>query len=399
MKKEIILLLLVTILGIFLTSCEYEYKTTPNISIPTLPIMETSNISGEEVNVSLNITNTGGVAIVEGEENISEILTTINAVEGDLIRLNIRAYDPDNDTVTIYYGEPFNEQGLWQTKIGDAGKYLVRIIASDGKTNTTGYVRVIIARANRPPVINCPDKITVKEGEDFNLKCEFYDEDNDELVVTYSGWMTSNHKKIGYDEAGTHEVLVTASDGKHRVTKLVVVEVENVNREPILGVSDIEAMEGDIVVLNYNVSDPDGDKVQVSFSEPFNDQGVWQTSIGDAGVYTVTVIASDGEAVVERKVNVTIKMRNTPPIIKAPDTVEAYEGETLRLPVEYYDREDKALIVTVSGWMESLTKELGYEDAGTHTVTITVSDGQYTTSKSITIIVHDVNRPPVFIRP
>ena len=236
----------------------------------------------------------------------------------------------------------------------------------------------------------------MKEGENLSLDCSFFDEDNDSLTITYSGWMNSSHKYIDYNSAGVHKVLVTVSDGKHVVHKTVTIHVLNTNRPPVLVVHNVEAMEGDIVTLNYSVYDPDNDPVTVTFGEPFNSQGVWQTKIGDAGVYEVTIAASDGKAVVEKKVNVTIKMRNTPPVIRAPDVVEVNEGEFFKLPVEYYDREQKSLIVTISGWMNSPSKQIGYDDAGTHLVTVSVSDGQYTTTKTITVIVHNVNRPPVF---
>ncbi len=395
-------LMLLLFLALTLSSCDYSTNSNLNLSMPELSIsipMEnnttTSNVT-KEVNISMNLSNNNEV--VQAGQDISELLMTINATEGDLIKLNIQAYDPDNDEVTIFYGEPFNDQGLWQTHIGDAGVYLVKVIASDGKSNTTGYVRVIVNKANRPPVINCPqDVYTVKEGETFTLDCSFFDEEDDPLIVSYSGWMHSKQKDVGYNEQGTHKVWITVNDGKHRVTKELTINVINVNRPPVLIVYNIEAVEGDIVVIKYNVSDPDEDNVSVSFSEPFNNEGVWQTSIGDAGVYEVTIAASDGKAVVEKKINVTIKMRNTPPIIKAPDVIDVNEGEQLKLPVDYYDREDKSLLVTISGWMNSTSRYVDYNEQGTHTVTITVSDGQYTVSKTITIIVHDVNRPPVFI--
>ncbi len=360
-----------------------------------VPVVSNETVS--EINVSININNTGGVAVSEQEGNISEILKTIEATEGDLIKLDINAYDPDGDPVQIFYGEPFNEMGLWQTKIGDEGTYLVKVVASDGKTNTTAYIRVIVKRANRPPVIDCPDEVEVNEGEHFVLNCNFYDEDDDEVVVSFSGWMNSKEKDVGYDEAGIHEVLVIANDGKHKTTKKVKVKVNDVNRPPELEVKNVEAMEGDVVVIPYNVSDPDGDEVNVTFSEPFNSQGVWHTTIGDAGIYAIRVVATDGKDVVERVVNVTILMKNTPPVLDAPAIVTTKEGELFELPIDYYDREDKALIVTVSGWMDSLTKQIGYDEAGNHTVTVSVSDGHYTVTKTITVIVEDVNRPPVFV--
>ncbi|MEA3430529.1 MAG: hypothetical protein U9R08_04615 [Nanoarchaeota archaeon] len=67
------------------------------------------------------------------------------------------------------------------------------------------------------------------------------------------------------------------------------------NIAPVIDViSEIIGDEGDLITINANVSDPNGDPVTISYSLPFNESGQWQTIIGDGGVYQVTVSASDG---------------------------------------------------------------------------------------------------------
>ena len=53
------------------------------------------------------------------------------------------------------------------------------------------------------------------------------------------------------------------------------------------------------------------------------------------------------------------------------------------------------LTFTYSGWMDSNSYTTNFTDAGTHTVTVTVNDGEDQDSQDVTITVNDVNQPPV----
>lgn len=412
MRKE-----LIPIFGILILSIIAVIAGCTRISIPTnesnvtivrveFPINVTNATTAEKPlitnktkNITKNISNATGIG-PSLEINYSKASVIIKATEGDLIQLAPKAYDPDNDTITFYYEKPFNDKGLWQTYEGDAGKYLVAVTASDGKTNTTAYVLVDVKPSNKPPVIECPDIQYTKEGTTFTLDCNIYDIEGDVVTVKYEGWMDSASKYVDYDEAGNHTVVIRASDQNKTSVKTITVIVEDVNRAPIIsGLEDITAMEEDIVVLKPKITDPDGDNITVDFSEPFNNQGVWKTKLGDAGEYKVSVVASDGKAVTKKEVKVTINMKNTAPVLKPIPPVIVNEGETVTIPVIAYDRENDPLIVTYSGWMDTSSKKTGYDDAGNYTVIVSVSDGQYTTTQQVQVIVKDVNRPPVFISP
>ncbi len=381
-----------------------------------------TNLTVIKIEVPINVSNETSIETITGnetsianetviaenlEENVSlaidysKISAIVEAVEGDLIQLNPKAYDPDNDKVVFYFQKPFNSKGLWQTKEGDAGKYLVGVTASDGKTNTTVYVLVNVKPSNKAPVIECPDVQYAKEGENFSLNCNIYDIEGDVITVQYEGWMNSPERFVDYDQAGNHTVVVRASDQNKTSVKTITVVVEDVNRAPVIeGVpKEIKAMEEDIVVLKPKVYDPDGDAVTVEFSKPFNEKGVWHTKIGDAGVYDVSIVASDGKAVTKKTVKVKVNMKNTAPVLKPIPPIIVNEGETVTIPVIAYDRENDPLIVSYSGWMNSSSRKTSYEDAGNYTVIVTVSDGQYSVSQEVKIIVRDVNRPPVFISP
>ncbi len=335
---------------------------------------------------------------------------TVTGVEGDLVRLNPRAIDPDEDSITYSFGAPFNANGEWQTQVGDEGTSYVAVSATDAKgARTSETVKVVIARADRPPTIEC-GAIVVNEGDvvDLHQGCAISDEDNEEVAVTYGGWMDSSRYQATYDDAGTHTVLISASDkrdGKiiHTVRQNVTVTVKNVNRAPVFSAdfpTSIKATEGDVITLPRDlISDPDKDKVSVTFSEPLDASGVWKTKLGDAGAYDIDVVASDGMTTAKRTVHVEISLRNTAPTLKPIPDIAVDEGQTVTLPISATDREGDPLDVKVSGWMDSPTRKTTYDDAGNYTVKVSVSDGTFTADQVVRVTVRDVNRPPVFVTP
>ncbi len=54
--------------------------------------------------------------------------------------------------------------------------------------------------------------------------------------------------------------------------------------------------ETDFVDIKPNITDPDNDTLNFTFSDPLNESGQWQTEVGDAGTYPITVTVSDGES-------------------------------------------------------------------------------------------------------
>jgi hypothetical protein len=343
---------------------------------------------------------------------------TVEGTEGDLIQLKPDAIDPDGDRVTFSFTAPFNAQGQWQTQIGDEGEHFVAVGASDGKSTTMETVQVNIFRANRAPVIDC-NEIVVNEGEmvDLHQMCKVSDEDDEKVIVTYGGWMDSWRYETTFEDAGTHYVTITASDRKvtqtkeggveektlHTVVQNVTVTVKNVNRPPVFLVDfpdTVNGVENDIITIPRElITDPDHDPVTVTYSSPFGPDGIWRTKLGDAGSYDVDVVASDGENTIKKTVHVVIGLLNTQPVLKEIPDITVKEGETVRLPISATDREGDQLTTTISGWMSSDMYKTTYEDAGSYTVKVTVSDGEYEATQIVHVTVVDVNRPPVFVTP
>lgn len=412
MMKYIITIIVV--LSLLLTGCAQQDPLTGYcndneqavVTCEGAPITNTT-VNQEPVDVIIGDNNT--VVVIEDnktEDQIADIPKDVKYdiqkeyEEGALVDFSkLEVKDPDGDLIKLTYSSPLNENGKWQTKAGDKGEYPVVISASDGKSETKLYALITITRENLPPTITVDDKITVLEGEDVVIDYSVKDPENDNISVKFSGWMTSPKYTTTYDDAGSHHVTLTANDETHKVSKDISIEVINVNRAPVIQKPeyDVIALEGEKVELDIAANDPDGDEIALSYEKPFESDGTWQTSKGDAGEYDITISATDGTDTVSIEVPVTVISTNKAPVLEEIAPITVKEGEDVVINAIASDADGDKLTTTFSGWMNSSTYTTNYNDAGTHLVTVTVSDGKEEVNQNVTITVTDVNRPPVFI--
>lgn len=182
-------------------------------------------------------TATKKVTVIVKKVNRAPVLESIDDVvikEGDKITVKPVAHDADNDKLSFKFSKPLDSDGVWQTKLGDAGTYTVDVTVSDGALDDKTNFKVTVQSINRPPVLTVKEaEINVDEGDIVTIHAEATDADNDPVRISYSGWMTSNTYKTNYDDQGVHTVTVTATDGINTVSKDVQVVVRNVNRPPV----------------------------------------------------------------------------------------------------------------------------------------------------------------------
>lgn len=405
MKKlmSIMAVLSILMMVVILSGCEQKPVVAPNVTLGAIisSSNETTIINASEMQPETT----------PKEEEFKNVSYTITVTEGDLVTLKLKAVDPDGSPLKYEYSKPFNDQGLWQTEDGDVGKYLIRVSASDGFSTTNADVLVIVNSRNKPPVIDCQDDITVKEGETVNLDCSFFDRENDPITTEYSGWMTSPTYTTNFDSAGEHQVQVRTSDGNNNATKTIFVHVENVPRAPVFNehLKDMTVTESDIVTLKPNVSEPDvGETVKIKYSEPFDSNGVWKTKLGDAGTYPITAVATSQGLSTKESFTLTVKMLNTAPVMGLIPNITVEEGDTVKIVPNVADRESDSITITYAGWMKDSSYTTTFDEAypkgcdkpgcsATYKVTVTASDGVYSASQDVYVSVKDKNRPPVFV--
>lgn len=193
-----------------------EYPVTITVSDGTLETSKKIVIVVKAVNKKPTIESVGDISLTEGQKLV----------------LNLKATDPDNDILVWKYEPPVGADGTWQTKKGDAGEYTIKATVSDGHLSDTTSFQVKVVKFNNPPMLEIDREISAKEGDTIKLTPKVSDVDGDNVLVTYSDWMTSDTHTIGYDEEGKHKVVVTASDGKSEESTVVWVTVADVNRAP-----------------------------------------------------------------------------------------------------------------------------------------------------------------------
>lgn len=93
-------------------------------------------------------------------------------------------------------------------------------------------------------------------------------------------------------------------------------------------------------------------------------------------------------------------INDAPQIINAPNILVFSEGELVTFEVTAIDPEDDELYYEINDSRFSVegnvfSWQTTSEDLGTHSFEITVSDGEFSAGKTITIIISDINIPPV----
>jgi len=173
-------------------------------------------------------------------DSFSPIDTIIEGEENTQIEFRVNAHDLNNDP--IYYswkldGEEVSTEDnyLWEVGFEDAGAHTMKLEVYDDSSSVSQLWSITIANVNRKPVLELIDDISVKENEVVVIEPVATDADGDELTFTISDpvgddgeWQTT------YDDAGSYEVTVEVSDGEDSVSQVVNIDVENVNRPPVI---------------------------------------------------------------------------------------------------------------------------------------------------------------------
>ena len=199
-----------------------------------------------EFNVTDGILNDSEkVKITVIDKNRNPVITDIQNVEvleGDIINLNkkISVSDPDNDDISLTFTRPIENNGIWHTKLGDAGLYNITITAKDSLNGSAqGILRILVKASNNenqaPYFKDLSDK-KVKAGNVLTFKVQAEDPENDQLEFTSNidpkaiGASFDRNNQIFYwntREGQTGEYLVEfiVSDKLHLTKKVIKIVV------------------------------------------------------------------------------------------------------------------------------------------------------------------------------
>jgi hypothetical protein len=334
-------------------------------------------------------------------------LPTIIVDETELVNLEVSAIDEDGDPVYFSFSPPLDEFGQWQTTFGDNGTYNIEVKVSDGTSITTQEILIVVNKVNWPPVIKPIEDFSIKEGDKLILEPDIRDEEDDEVTITISDPIGDDGEwQTEYEDSGEYTIEVTASDDKHIASQEFTLTVVDVNRAPELinyyPEEDFSINEGEQADLSISALDPDGDSIKylwkVDGKEVSELNGYrYKPNFDSAGIHEIKASASDGYKKTIAIWNIEVLNVNRAPEFKVVDEITMSESDLLKLEFEAYDPDGDEVTYTISDPIgDDGEWQTGYEDAGIYFVEISVTDGDLASTKTITLIVDEVDRAPYF---
>ena len=217
--------------------------------------------------------------------------------EGDAVRLDGTASDPDGDTLTYAWrqtsgtsvtlsGSTTASPTFTAPQVTAETRLTFSLTVSDGSLSATDSITVTVRNTtspNRRSVANAGADQTVNEGNTVTLNGTASDPDGDTLTyawrqtsgtsVTLRGSTTAS-PTFTAPQVTTETRLtfrLTVSDGSFSATDSITVTVRNTtssNRRPVANAgADQTVNEGNAVTLNGTASDPDGDTLTYAWRQ------------------------------------------------------------------------------------------------------------------------------------
>lgn len=251
-------------------------------------------------------------------------------------------------------GEVGAEETFVLTGLEPGTTYYVAIKTSNDRGTTVSELSNVVSSTtttsgNHAPVFSTIGDQAIAENEGFSLTVSATDADGDSLTYSATGlptgasftaatrtfaWTPSNA------QSGTYYVTFRVSDGQVTVSQTITMTVEEiVNHAPVLAtIGDQSINEGSLLSLTVAAADEDNDTLTFSATglptgANFTEQQFsWVPTYSQAGSYSVTFTASDGE-LTDSEV-VTIVVANVVPDTAAPTANDIYpSADAIQIPL------------------------------------------------------------------
>ncbi|MBR9677440.1 hypothetical protein GOV04_04825 [Candidatus Woesearchaeota archaeon] len=348
--------------------------------------------------------------------------------ETDIVKLSIDASDPDNDTLFVFYEQPLNETGEWQTDYQSAGRYDFNITVTDGDVESIVNVVVLVNNVDRSPTITefspTQENVIVKELESIEFGAQAQDPDFDDVLQFE--WFLDDLKvadgqsytyEPDYESQGDHIVKIVVTGAQLSASQSWSVETLQKNRLPIFEpVAQLVVYEGQTLTFERSAIDPDRDRLFYQFSEPFDKFGVWTATFDDASFYAAQVSVTDGFEIITREFIIEVVDVNRLPVFDGLQEVyNLQERSKWSIPVNFSDGDGDDVIISIEGlpagsffddgileWTpnyEVVQQNTALERLKGNTRTIEIvfvaDDGIDVVRQPVKLIVADKNRAPI----
>ena len=341
---------------------------------------------------------------------------------------DVEAEDADNDTLT-YSLLTFpagmqiqNDTGViqWTPDSGDLGNHSVAVEVTDGvETDQQEYTLTVLAEPISAPTITSTPVTQASINQLYSYDVEATHPENDTLTYT----LTSYPSGMVIDDAtGLIEWTPTPGDeGGHEVNVRVTDEAGmydeqlftiTVNSGPVITSSpNLTAYDGQLWTYDVEATDADNDTLVYTLAESPEGMNInsgtglveWTPSNDQLGGNAVEVVVSDGITNASQSFVVNVfDTENAPVITSTPVTefvltppdydenytydVEAFDADGDALTYDLVEKPaDEMTIDSATGLIVWETPD--NNDVGTHTVTVNVSDGLYSTTQTYSLSV------------
>jgi PKD repeat protein len=274
--------------------------------------------------------------VMENDVNAPPELSPIGDLtveEGWGLDFGIYAYDPNGDIITYTASplpdnailDPVSGEFIWWPTYDQAGTYQVTFTASDGSLTDEEAITITVTDVNPPPELLPIGDLTVEEGSGLDFAIWAYDPDGD--TITYSASPLPDGATFDpalgyflwwptYDQAGIYPLTFTASDESLADEEAITITVTDVNPPPeLMPIGDQVVEEGSWLDFGIWAYDPNGDTITYSAGplpegatfDSVSGEFFWGPTTGQAGIYPVTCIASDGSNTDEETITITVK--------------------------------------------------------------------------------------------
>ncbi|MCK4259667.1 MAG: tandem-95 repeat protein [Halanaerobiales bacterium] len=347
--------------------------------------------------------------------------------EDEELSFVLRASDPDGDM--LYYSaegdfaeqfDPDTHTFTWTPTYDHAGVYSITFEVSDGQVVETDTITITVNNVNRPPVLEHIGTVTTNETQNLNFEVLGSDPDGDALIYTAEGDFAEQFDQSSrtfnwtptYDDSGNYSLTIIVTDGDLSVSENVTIEVKNVNRTPVMDyVGNKTLNETEQLTFSITASDPDGDNLiftaQGQEIDRFDSETQvfdWQTGYFDAGVYSITFVADDGDLTATESIIITVNNVDRPPVLEVvgDKVVDEYSLLTFRLRATDEDGEEitySGFNMPTAGELNSETGEFNWipniDDIGERVVSFkALANGYYSVPETITITINNVEFAP-----
>ncbi|MBN1602697.1 MAG: tandem-95 repeat protein [Chitinispirillaceae bacterium] len=359
------------------------------------------------------------------------------AFVSDTLRTAVRAVDP-NDLQLVYSFKGQKPTGaiidsasgdiVWTPSAADTGVKEFTINVSNGLQDGMYMWRLTVLPKNRPPEFLPLGNLTADENERLLVVLNAIDPNKDHLEFSFGGTFPDGAKldsnKLSwtpaFTDSGTHTVVFVVRERNRQPslsdTQTIIIRVRNINQKPVFQKQGlVTGVMNQLLSLTLKASDPDGDSVSYGMlgapasATLTGKQFRWTPEPADTGTRTVRFIASDSRLSDTIEVAIKINKENRAPVLADPGNKSVNENQSIQFKLSATDPDNDSLIFSIENRPSGAIFEgrtfrwrPAYTQSGTYNVKFTVSDNvvpSLSSSRTVTIVVTDVNASPILTRP